>query len=131
MGINDLIIKPLNWNTGVLTILRESDPLLRRFGECDLVRVEGSQPIQIRRQKADEIWGLVSGEAELQLTDTRPESPSYQAGQIIGLESSHPKAVLVPFGVSCRITTTSEAVFVRITTHQDGTHPGDETLLNH
>jgi hypothetical protein len=40
-----------------------------------------------------------------------------------------PKAVLVPFGVVCHVSSAGEAMFLRVNTHQDFSHPEDRTIF--
>jgi len=125
LGINDLTLMPLAWRDGRLTVLSENDPLLRRFGQCDYLRLAAGASRILLRKQADEIWTLVSGRARLVLTDQREDSPSRQSGQTLELDENAPRSVLIPFGVHARITATADAVFVRLTTHADDFDPGD------
>ena len=124
--ISDLAVGDLDWREGILTILKESDHLLRRFGQVDVVRIESDGEVQVYRYEADEIWALLSGQATLHLRDQRQDSPSQ--GAVVGLDLSQnsPQAVLVPFGVVCTVRSTQGATLLRISTHQDGTNPEDQ-----
>lgn len=125
LAINDMAVQALEWRGGILTVVSDSDPLLRRFGQCDYVRMGAGETIEVLRQQADEVWALIAGTADARLKDQREESPSYQAIQTFELDGDLPKAVLVPFGVRCRITTRSEAVLIRLTTHEDSEDSDD------
>jgi len=132
MEIHDLVLHKISWNDYTqLTIVQKTDPLLRRFGQCDLVMLNLNQSVEIYRKKADEIWAVGLGEVEFDLIDDRSDSPTYQAEDLVMIKGGMPTSVLIPFGVICRITGKAESsVLVRLTTHQDGTHQGDKTL-NH
>lgn len=129
MEINDVIVQDIEWKAGRITLVRETDPLLRRFGQCDLVSLEFDQTIEIWRQQADEVWSVLQETATFWLKDERQDSPSHQAQQKVTLSSQRPQVILVPFGVSCKVATehSAGAMLVRLTTHQDSTHPGDKT----
>lgn len=127
LAINDLAVQALEWRGGILTVVSENDPLLRRFGQCDYVRLNAGDTLEILRQQADEVWAVIVGEAEARLEDRREDSPSYQAVQALELEETLPKAVLVPFGVRCRMTASTDAVLIRLTTHEDRDNPEDHT----
>lgn len=123
--ITDMTVKELRWRDGILSVVNETDPLLRRFGQLDYIKLPEGESIDFERGKADEIWAVVAGMVEMTLVDRRQESPSYQVSQEILLDSNEPMAVLVPFGVRCRIISREPAVLVRLTTHQDGFDPKD------
>ena len=127
LAINDMAVQALEWRSGILTVVSENDPLLRRFGQCDYVRLEAEGSLEILRKQADEVWAVIAGQAVLKLEDQRAASPSYQAILDLKLDGELPKAVLVPFGVRCRITTRKEAGLIRLTTHEDGDNPEDHT----
>lgn len=134
MEINDLVIHKTRWKENVLAVLTASDPILRRFGQLDLVKIDRTESLEIYRQKADEFWMVLSGSrAEFILQDNRPDSPSYLVEQRVLLDGGEvqlgePKlGVLIPFGVAFRIECGDNTVFIRLTTHQDTDHPGDRT----
>jgi len=124
--ISDMVVRNLDWRNGTLTVIKESDHLLRRFGEVDVVKVEPRGAVQVFRQQADEIWALLSGQVSLHLQDQRQDSPSQGAEVDLDISQDSPQAVLIPFGVLCKVFSTPGATLVRISTHQDGSHPGDD-----
>ena len=124
--ISDLALCDLDWREGILTILKESDHLLRRFGQVDVVTIESEGEVRVYRQQADEFWTLLSGKVSLHLKDQRQDSPSQGAVVSLDLSQKAPQAVLIPFGVICTISSTLGATLLRICTHQDGTHPEDQ-----
>lgn len=128
LAINDMAVQALEWRSGILTVVSENDPLLRRFGQCDYVRLEAEENLEILRQRADEVLAVIAGQADIKLEDQRQESPSYHAVQDLELDGELPKAVLVPFGVRCRIAARTETVLIRLTTHADSDNPADHTL---
>ena len=57
------------------SVLRESDHLLRRFGECEVLFMEPGQNENARlRPVADELWCVLEGEVDLHLEDQRDDS---------------------------------------------------------
>ncbi|MFN2144055.1 MAG: hypothetical protein ACK2T7_01825 [Anaerolineales bacterium] len=129
MEINDVIVLNVESKSNQITILKESDPLLRRFGQCDLINLESGESIEIWRQQADEVWFVFEELASFELVDLRENSPSFEVQQTFILRAETPQVILIPFGVSCRISTDISlgSRLVRLTTHQDGTLPGDKT----
>jgi dTDP-4-dehydrorhamnose 3,5-epimerase-like enzyme len=134
MGINDVIIHQVDrteLKSGhYLTILRETDPLLRRFGQCDLLILEKGEKLVFSREQADEFWAVVDGQVSFTMEDTRSESPSFQQEQYEELTGETPRLIMVPFGVRCKVHAELPSTLVRLATHQDGTHPGDQTQLS-
>lgn len=123
--IPDMIVRDLEPEGRRLTVSQEEDHLLRRFGQVDLVEMSADESIFIYRKKADEVWSVISGAATFTLTDRREESPAFENQLELELLGSKPQALLVPFGVECQIRSAVGAKLVRLTTHQDGTEPGD------
>jgi dTDP-4-dehydrorhamnose 3,5-epimerase-like enzyme len=134
MEINDVVIHDIGHNKlksgKFVTILRETDPLLRRFGQFDLLMLDAGEDITFYREKADEIWAVVDGHVAVKVEDTRRDSPSYQKQQNEELKGEIPRLIMVPFGVKCVINAELPSTLVRLTTHQDDTHPGDQTPLS-
>ena len=125
--ISDMLVKDLDWRDGILTVIKESDHLLRRFGEVDVVTIEPSRYLEVFRQQADEVWALLSGQASFHLEDQRQDSPSLGSGVDLDINQDSPQEVLVPFGVFCKLSSAQGAMLLRISTHQDGTQPGDKS----
>ena len=71
--ISDLVVKDLDWRDGILTVIKENDHLLRRFGEMDVVTIEPSRSLEVFRQQADEVWALLSGQVLFHLEDQRQD----------------------------------------------------------
>ena len=117
--VSDMTVKELQWRRGILTLVDESDPLLRRFGQLDFIKLSAGKTLEIEREQADEIWTAVSGSVEVALEDLRQDSPSYKAAERFLLDGEAPLALLVPFGVGCRIEAQTETELIRITTHKD------------
>jgi dTDP-4-dehydrorhamnose 3,5-epimerase-like enzyme len=110
----------------VLTALTENNHLLRRFGQVDYIHLEGQgEGLEIFRQEADEVWVVVEGHARFSLLDRRQDSPTLNVQNIIDLSADDPHALLVPFGVLCRVSTIMGGKFIRMTTHEDGTIASD------
>jgi dTDP-4-dehydrorhamnose 3,5-epimerase-like enzyme len=109
-------------------VLVDSDHLLRRFGELELIRMTGGDHEQpFLREQADEIIALIEGNFELRLRDHRPESPSCEA--TTSLNVSEPSIALIPAGVVFGIKPgDAGATFLRITTHARSTSPNDRSV---
>jgi len=127
MEINDVFIQAIEWKSGRITLVKESDPLLRRFGQCDFIELEEGKATKIFRNQADEVWFVLEEEARFELMDLREDSPSFETQQTVELTADTPQTILIPFGVSCKISTgiSRKARLLRLTTHQDDTDPGD------
>ena len=124
--ILDMIILELAWHNGILTVIREDDHVLRRFGQVDVVKVSNGSALEIWRQKADEIWAVISGEVRFSLEDRREDSPSGGVNVELELSKDVPQAILVPFGVTCKVSSTGDAILLRIGTHQNHAHAEDQ-----
>ena len=124
--ISDMVVMDLDWYKGSLTVIKEGDHLLRRFGAVNVVRIEPEGSIQVYRQQADEIWAVLSGYVSLHLQDQRQDSPSQGTEVDLGISQDTPQAVLIPLGVLCKGSSTRGATLLRITTHQDGSQHGDQ-----
>ena len=127
LAIDDMAVLSLAQRGGILTVVSEHDPLLRRFGQCDLIQLQAGETLEILRRQADEVWALVSGAAAAKLEDQREDSPSFESVQALELSGDAPRAVLVPFGVRWRVTARTQAVLVRLSTHEDGANSEDLT----
>lgn len=119
--IHDLFIRPLDQRrSGGLTRLRlvsESDQLLRRFGQAELIRLSAGETFGPGLQDvADEIWVLESGQAQLFWRDERRSSPTY--GCEHRLQAEAPLLFFVPFGVSFGLRCGPDCLLVRFTTHE-------------
>ena len=107
-------------------LLRDTDHLLRRFGQAELVELRAGESFgPISRAVADEVWVVMEGDTEFHLTDLRPQSPTKEHRQ--SLRSRAPWLVLIPFGVEFSIHTPSPCRLLRFATHADGVHAGDRT----
>lgn len=115
LSIPDVYLKELDLvSEGIL--LDEDDHLLRRFGRCEVVFLDQSRPgLEFVREQADEYWAILDGQAVMDLSDKREDSPSQGESLTLTLTADQPVGVLVPFGVSCRLTGTAR--FVRLMTH--------------
>jgi len=124
-AIADMLLVDLQPNGSLLTIVSEHDPLLRRFGQVDVVSLAPGHPLTVLRSKADEVWTILEGQATFSLTDRREDSPTFGQQATLTLDSQAPQAVLVPFGTECRVEAESAARLLRLTTHADDTDPQD------
>lgn len=108
--------------------LRDDDHLLRRFGQVEVLRMDpDAGPLCRLRSVADETWALLVGSAEFRWRDSRAASPSN--GKTFHLLLDEPTLALVPFGVGFGVRAIEEGtLLVRISSHEDGTHEGDQIL---
>ena len=125
-AINDLVVMDLSPRWPILTVLTEDDPILRRFGQVDVVDLDTGHPQSILRKKADEVWAVLEGEAHFSLKDQREDSPTFEHSETVTLSGEIFRAVMVPFGVACRVETPAHALCLRLTTHADSTTPEDQ-----
>jgi len=123
--IHDMFVLDLSWKERKLTILKDYDHLLRRFGQVDMLRISSGRHVEVSRRKADELWTVISGTASIQLEDQRIDSPSFGELVILELAQESPQAVLVPFGVKCIVSCKGKADLIRISTHADDPQSGD------
>ena len=127
--IPDVNLLDLKWDGDRLVFLREDDHLLRRFGQVEVRRIKKGQITPFScREVADEIWAVFSGQVVFTLIDKREKSPSENQTVEFFLDEGSPQALLVPFGVAYAIQTEQDSQLIRLTTHLDGTHPGDKTF---
>jgi hypothetical protein len=123
--IADMHIFPLARAAGRLPLLRNSDHLLRRFGQLDLLELAAGQRLDLPvRGEADCFLFPVSGTVEAALMDLRPSSPSHGARAAVALNVDEPKGLLVPFGVACSLQAASQAVLIQLSTHSEA-HSAD------
>jgi hypothetical protein len=128
-SIPDVFLLDLERTEGRLVLLRDTDHLLRRFGQVENRNLtEGEETSFLLRKVADEIWSVIAGEVTLTLVDKREGSPSENKSMRIKLSEIQPKAVLVPFGIAYHISAQKNAQMIRISTHADGTHSDDQIL---
>ena len=125
LAINDMTVQAMEWRGRVLTVVSENDPLLRRFGQCDYLRLSAGEALEIQRKQADEVWAVIEGESSLRVEDRREDSPSCGKHQTLELTGEQPKAVLVPFGVHGLFSARLDAVLIRLATHEDSADPED------
>jgi len=121
--IPDLFCRPLERREadGVFRwpALRDTDPLLHRFGLAEVVRVMPAAVPRLRcRVAADEVWALIEGRVEFLWQDLRPGSPSH--GRKHRLTADTPLLVLAPFGVAFGLRAIDgPALLLRLATHAD------------
>lgn len=121
--IPDLFYRPLQReHADGLTrwpILRDTDPLLRRFGLAEVWRMTPQATPALRcRAAADEVWALLEGQVEFIWQDLRPGSPSY--GREHRFPARTPTLVLAPFGTAFGLRAIDgPALLMRLATHTD------------
>jgi dTDP-4-dehydrorhamnose 3,5-epimerase-like enzyme len=103
------------------TVLRSHDSWLRRFGQADVVRLDGgtSRGFRVRR-RADEVWALLEGQATFRWVDLREGSPS--RGMRDEFAADSPVLVLAQFGVAFSVEG-RKALLLRLCTHSDDEDP--------
>lgn len=116
---------PLGRQGGALTLLGNSDHLLRRFGRLDVVDIAaGEQKGPTIRAEADRFLFPIGGEVNIQLLDLRGQSPSRGARLDLNLRADVPEGLLVPFGVALTVRAAVDARLVLLSTHSED-HPQD------
>lgn len=110
----------LTREAGRLTLLRNSDHLLRRFGQLDLIDLEADQRADLAiRGEADRFLFAITGRATVTLLDLRQTSPTLGSHAAISLSAEHPQGVLVPFGVACSLSAETQARLIMLATHSE------------
>ena len=127
LSIPDVSVFRLQESERGVIVLRDEDHLLRRFGQFEIVTIEGDDSYRLRAV-ADEIWAILEGEAKVELVDLREGSPSFANILELEFHSEEKQGVLVPFGVASRFRVESSAKLAKVSTHMDGEHPEDESL---
>lgn len=126
VSISGVAIRDLAWKDDRLVVLEENDHILRRFGQVDVVMLAPGISLDTHRTGgADEVWALLTGEAFLQLTDRRQDSPTVDQTMEMELKDDAPQIVLIPFGVFAQISGQRAGILLRITTHADVLYPED------
>lgn len=132
--IHDIIILPLTQveDEGTLrwVALRDTDHLLARFGQAEVIRVQTGRPVGMRlRSVADEVWALIEGQVEFAWQDLRQGSPT--RNHHFSLACLKPTAVLVPSGVAFGFRALgNQPLLLRLSTHadEDPASTGDQDL---
>ncbi len=130
--IHDLVLRPIasiddppaqRW-----IALRETDHILRRFGQAEVLRISPSASSTLRlRHRADEVWALIDGCVEFLWRDMREDSPTF--GRTYQITCHEPTQVLVPFGVAFGARAIDEpALLIRVSTHVDDSQEGDRII---
>lgn len=118
----------LTREAGRLTLLRESDHLLRRFGQLELLDLAaGEQTEYTLRSEADRFIFPISGSVSALLLDLREISPSNGKRAEIALDVANPMGLLVPFGVACSLQAKAVSRLIILSTHSES-HPEDRTI---
>jgi len=118
--IGDITALELDWEDNQLTVLKEGDNLLRRFGQISLQKINagGSLP-ESTNETLDEIWTLISGRGVLVISDLRESSPSKNESVSIEMGIENPLSILIPFGLKHRFTAEIDSELIRVLTHQE------------
>ena len=130
--IHDLVIRPIpaieDPHSQRWIALRETDYLLRRFGQVEVVRVSSRALSTLHlRHRADEVWALVEGAVEFTWRDMRENSPTFENTHQITCHM--PTQVLVPFGVAFGTRAVDgAALLIRVSTHIDDSHESDRVI---
>jgi dTDP-4-dehydrorhamnose 3,5-epimerase len=128
--ISGVRIFPIEIRQSRMILVKDEDHLLRRFGQVEVRQVSQSDSADFTlRAVADEIWVLVEGSAEIALVDRRAKSPTEDQALKLRLGGEESQGVLIPSGVAYAVYANDAAQFVRLCTHADGSHDGDQALL--
>ena len=99
--------------------IRESDHVLRRFGELEIFSLEKKPPGPfVIRHEADEIFAVLSGELELKMVDLRENSPTFNEIMVVQINEQDSEAYLIIFGVAFSIKSNTGAKVLRLSTHK-------------
>lgn len=125
LPIPDMHILTLQAEPDGTVLLRETDHVLRRFGELALQAMNAGQPSPYAlRAEADRVLFPLDGECSLRLLDLRQQSPSYGVHAVFALRAAAPQGVLVPFGVACSLAADAAVRVLWLSTHSQP-HEGD------
>lgn len=101
-------------------LISDSDHLLRRFGQLDLIHLNKDQKYEYRQRKiADEIIFVDQGNLKLEVLDLRSASPSTGVRLTVNIQESSMDAILIPFGVAYSLSTPNSARVIRLATHNE------------
>lgn len=124
-AIADMHVFPLRRQASRVSLLKENDQLLRRFGELELIDIaSGEQTDFTSRAEADRFLFPVSGEIVFNLIDLRESSPSRGKRMEIRVKSDEPQGVLIPWGVACSLSASIASRLIILSTHSNP-HPED------
>lgn len=125
--IADMFLFPLTRETGRLRLLRETDHLLRRFGQLELLDLAADEQTEYTlRAEADRFLFPISGSTSVRMLDLRETSPSKSMRAEFTLVSAEPQGLLVPFGVACSLAAKAASRLIILSTHSES-HPEDRT----
>jgi hypothetical protein len=124
-SIADMHVFPLKRQAGRVSLVKDNDHLLRRFGALELIDLaSGEQTEFTSRAEADRFLFPVSGEFMVNLVDLRESSPSKGKRTEIRVKSDEPQGILIPWGVACSLSTSNASRLIILSTHSDQ-HPED------
>jgi len=104
-------------------LLRDSDHLLRRFGQLELIPLMADESKEFPlNAEADEIWFILEGKVSVNLVDERERSPSQGEEVQLTLSANNPQGLLLPFGVARSFSSKESASLLRLSTHSDARH---------
>jgi hypothetical protein len=116
--IADMYVFPLKRQAGRVSLLRENDHLLRRFGELELIDLaSGEVTAFTSRAEADRFLFPISGEFSANLVDLRVNSPSRGRRNEILVRADEPLGILIPWGVACSLSSNVGARLIVLSTH--------------
>jgi hypothetical protein len=119
-AISDMHIFPLTVSGMRWTLLRESDHLLRSFGQLDLFDMKAAQETDFElRAEADRFLFAINGRAEARLLDLRSGSPSLGSRVTVALDTEELQGLLLPFGVACALYAPIDARLIILSTHSE------------
>jgi hypothetical protein len=128
--ISDMHLFDLSRDGGSLTLLREKDHLLRRFGQLELLDLSPTEITDfILRAEADRFLFSISGTVTVTMIDLRSTSPTHGGRANISLDSAKPQGLLIPFGVASSLEARGAARLIILSTHSES-HPEDRNPSN-
>ena len=118
--IGDIAALELDWDDNQLTVLKEGDNLLRRFGQISLQKINAGDSLpESTNETLDEIWTLISGKGTLVISDLRFGSPSKNETESIEMGTENHLSILIPFGLKHSFIAKIDSEIIRVLTHQE------------
>ncbi len=127
--INGVKLFSLETKVNRIILNGELDDLLRRMGQVEVRVVSEIEENEFTlRAVADEVWVSIDGGVDIILVDRRSGSPTEETAIKINLDTEDGQGVLIPFGVAYSIIAKTDARLLRLSTHRDGSHEGDQMI---
>ena len=124
-------MKPFSLETNANRIILNTDlgHLLRRLGQVEVRKISEQDGDKFTlRAVADDVWVPIDGVVDMILVDRRPGSPTEDTALKISLDAKDEQGVLIPFWVAYSMNAKADARLLRLSTHRDGSHEGDQLI---